>query len=79
MFSVKLTNTVNGIATSIVGANDTRATNQRLLQELPPLKRPRKMNLTASADIANNPPTACIGPGQALAALRSPATTALAP
>ncbi len=28
MFSVKLTNTVNGIATNNVGAIDTRATNQ---------------------------------------------------
>ena len=28
MLSVKLTNTVNGIATNNVGANDTRATNQ---------------------------------------------------
>ena len=33
-----------------------------LLQELPPLERPAEQNLTASADMANKAPTACMGP-----------------
>ena len=56
------TNTVNGIATNNVGANDTRATNHAC-SKLPPLEAAsRNTNRTASADIANRPPTAAIGP-----------------
>src|ERR1700687_5822310 len=62
MFSVKLINTVNGTATSKVGANATRAMNQHCSKNSRQKNGRRKIHRTASADIANKPPTACIGP-----------------
>ena len=73
MFSVKLTNTVNGIATSNVGARDTRATNHACSRNSA-TETAFKNERTASADIANvgshrrtpdqsNPGDPGLGPG----------------
>ena len=62
MLSVKLTRTVNGIATNKVGASDTRATNQDCSKNSRHWNGRRNANLTASTDIANKAPTACMGP-----------------
>ena len=62
MLSVKLTRTVNGMATNNVGASETRATNQDCSKNSRHWNGRRNANLTASADIANRPPTACMGP-----------------
>src|ERR1700753_375942 len=62
MLRVKLTRTVNGMATNNVGASATRATNHDCSKNSRHWKGRRNTNLTASADIANNPPTDCIGP-----------------
>src|SRR6201991_2832868 len=62
MLSVKLTSTVNGMATSSVGANETREMNQHCSRNSRHWNGLRKVNMTASLDIANNPPTACMGP-----------------
>ena len=59
---MKLTRTVNGIATSKVGASATRAMNQDCSRNSRPWNGRRNRNLTASADIANKAPTACMGP-----------------
>ncbi|GAB3008680.1 hypothetical protein MBOU_48290 [Mycobacterium bourgelatii] len=59
---MKLTRTVNGIATNSVGNSDTRATNHDCSKNSRVWKGRRNKNLIASADIANRPPTACIAP-----------------
>ena len=61
MFRVKLTSTVNGIATSTVGASDTRATNQDCSRNSRHWNGRWNRKRTASADIANSPPMASIG------------------
>src|SRR5689334_5305646 len=62
MLSVKLTRTVNGIATNKVGASETRATNQDCSKNSRHWNGRRNANLTASNDIAHKAPTACMGP-----------------
>src|SRR3954466_8752016 len=66
MFSVKLTNTVNGMATRSVGANDTLATNHDCSTNSRHWNGRTNMNLTASTPIENNPPTACDAPDNPL-------------
>src|SRR5581483_4758282 len=61
MLSVKLTNTVRGIATNNAGNSDTRATNQDCSKNSRHWNGRRKMNKIASADIAKNPPMAWAG------------------
>src|SRR5208283_3244217 len=61
MLRVKLTRTVNGIATNSVGTIATRATNHDCSKNSRHWKGRRKANLIASNDIANKPPTACMG------------------
>ncbi len=61
MFRVKLTRTVNGMATNNVGAIATRAMNHDCSRNSRHWNGRWNKNLTASADIANNPPIACAG------------------
>ena len=66
---MKLTRTVNGIATSNVGASATRAINHDCSKNSRAWNGRRNTNLTASADIANKTPTACMGPEMSLVSL----------
>jgi hypothetical protein len=66
MLRVKLISTVNGTATNSVGASETRAINQDCSKNSRQWNGRRNANFTASADIANNPPTARIAPEKLL-------------
>ena len=75
MFSVKDTNTVNGIATSNVGARDTRATNHAC-SKTPATETASENEPHGVADIANNHPPQPSDPTHPTTK-QSPATTDL--
>ncbi|CNH02734.1 Uncharacterised protein [Mycobacterium tuberculosis] len=61
MLRVKATRTVNGMDTSSVGTNDTRAIIQVCSRNSPSWNGRRKMPRRVSMDISKNPPTARAG------------------